>query len=195
MRGCVANLGSFEAAVLQQHSSSDTTAHTPTPLTATGTDSTNRGDVPTCTPQSLRQLQIRYHWLQAGISKQQKQVQDAAYQLEACAAALHAFAEADKCLQHEVSVALMPPTAQPITSQIVNQKLDELNMLIMVQEGRKCIEQGQHQTLIARLAPVLLASGPDTPPIEVSHQLAGFQLLQVQQDANCILSLHIVDCA
>lgn len=193
MRGCAANLGSFEAAVLQQHSSPGTTAHTP--LTATGIDSTNRGDISTSVSQSLCQLQIRYHWLQAGISKQQKQLQDAARQLEACAVALHAFAEEDKCLQHEVSVAVASPAAHSITAQTVNQKLDELKMLIMVQEGRQCIEQGQHQTLIVRLAPVLLTSEPDAPPIEVSSQLAGFQLLQVQQNTNCILYGVITDCA
>lgn len=186
MHGCGANLGLFEAAMLQQHSRvSLTAAHPDTAATAMNSGSTsNRAvdqhHVSDAVVQS-HQLQARYHWLQACISEHSKHLGDAAHQLEACMLAIDALSQISSKSQQEVSVAVSPPGAAAITAQAVTQKLDELNMLIMVQEGRKSLEQGQHQALISRLVPVLLSDTPDGLPMDVPHQLAGLQLLQVRQ--------------
>ena len=101
---------------------------------------------------------------------------DAAQQLEACRHAVSALAASTEAPLHEVSVAISPHTAASITTKAIDQKLAELKTLMMVEEGRKCLEQGQYQELISRLAPVLLSG---SVALEKPHQLAGLQLLQV----------------
>ena len=73
-RGCSANLGLFEAALMQQDSQSSlTAAQAVTPATAMDTDGTDATSIPTLmstltAPGSVPQachLQARYHWLQA----------------------------------------------------------------------------------------------------------------------------------
>lgn len=183
--GCSANLGLFEAALMQQDGhSSLTAAQAVTTAAAMDTDGTYATSIPTSAstlPEagSVLQachLQARYHWLQACISEQQKQMDDAAQQLEACRHAVSALAALTEAPLHEVSVATFPHTAAPITTKVIDQKLAELETLMMVEEGRKCLEQGQYQELISRLAPVLLSG---SVALEKPHQLAGLQLLQV----------------
>lgn len=182
--GCSANLGLFEAALMQDGQSTPIAAQAETTATAMDTNGTDTPSIPTLTPTltapgSVPQachLQARYHWLQACISEQQRHMDDAAQQLEACRHAVSALAASTEATLHDVSVVTFPHTAATITAKATEYKLAELETLMMVEEGRKCLEQGQHQELISRLAPVLLSG---SVALEKPHQLAGLHLLQV----------------
>lgn len=179
------NLGLFEAALLHSQSSGPSaaaTADTPALLNTDASVGLSSG-----TPDSqydvssleLCQIQIRYHWLQASISEQRKLMEDAAAQLSACNLALAALAHASSMPQQHLSVATSTASG-PVTATAVEQKIQQLKMLLMVENGRKSLDHGQHQELVAHLGPVLLPEG-DAPPanMEAPQQLAGLRLLQV----------------
>ena len=203
MHGCTANLSLFEAALLQQPSHMHITAAPVTDdvmmdMDSTATSTVAANPLTEASPQAC-ELQARYHWLRACISEQHKHTDEANQQLNACKAIIHALAAATNTSQQAVRVAPAPAAVPAITAQAVDKKLEALSMVIMVEEGKQFLQQGQYGQLIARLAPVLLSSDqPGSATLDTPHQLAGLQLLQVYTPcgwlainlkSHCLLSL------
>ena len=185
MHGCTANLSLFEAGLLQQPSHVPATAAPVTTDVVMDTDGTATPADAVSTQAC--ELQARYHWLQACINEQHKHTDEAEQQLNACKAAIHALAAATDASQQAVTVAPAPAAASAITAQGVEKKLEALSMVIMVEEGTRFLQQGQYAELIARLAPMLLFSAqPGSAALDVPHQLAGLQLLQVFSSWSCL---------
>ena len=65
-------------------------------------------------------------------------------------------------------------------------------MIIIVEEGRKCLDEGRDEELVSRLSPVLLSGNNTRLPLSVPQQLAGLDLIKVivltvypKQDDTC----------
>ena len=168
LQSCTANVGMFESVLLQQHSSlSQGRPSAQTELPAADTQ-----------PSALAgQLLVRYHWLGACVSEHLKHFEDAAQQYEACKAALETVSPAaDRAMYLQPFVAAGSPL---ISTELVDKHLAALKLVAIVEDGRKCLDEGQHTQLTSCLAPVLLASDTSKILLDVPQQLVGLELLQV----------------
>ena len=179
LHSCTVNVGMFEAAfhMMQSAQSSagtteqadDTSSPHPQQHTASRASGLQQA--------SLAALLVRYHWLGGCISEHLQHHEDAAQQFEVCRSALTALPvstpDADVC----------PSGQAPITTTMVDSRLARLNMINIIEEGRRSIEHGQQAQLIARMLPMLLGDTNDEIQLEVPQQLAGLELLQVKRKA------------
>ena len=127
--------------------------------------------------QSASHLLVRYHWLGACVSQHLKHFEDAAQQYEACKAGLIMLSQTSEQAKYTEPVTAGPPA---ISTEWVDTRLDALKLIIVVEDGRKCLDEGRHSELVSRLAPVLLASNTSKVPLDVAQQLVGLDLLQVR---------------
>ncbi len=172
LQGCTANVGMFESALFQQQLSLSATASQ-----SSGLAHTEAAGGATQPAQSASHLLVRYHWLGACVSQHLKRFEDAAQQYEACKAGLTMLTQTPEQARHTEPV---PAGAPAISTELVDTRLDALKLIIVVEDGRKCLDEGRHSELVSRLAPVLLASNTSKVHLDVAQQLVGLDLLQVR---------------
>jgi len=190
LHSCTANVGMFEVALLQQQSFSaahiDPNSCTMKPEAGCQTSLADPGtaaastEVAATTTQpaaAVHQLLTRYHWLGGCVSEHLKQFTDAAQQYEACNAALTALSQCPGQSMHVRPVCMA--NSPPVSIELVDSRVKTLKLVIIVHEGRKCLDEGQHQELVGRLSPVLLGGNAAKLPLDVPQQLMGLELLQV----------------
>lgn len=122
------------------------------------------------------QLLARYHWLGGCLSQHLKQYEDASQQYKACQAALAAMST---LLDAAQATSFTSASGVTIAPALVESRLETLNMIMMVEDGRRCLDEGQHEELVARLSPVLLSGTTSRLPLNVPQQLAGLDLIKV----------------
>ena len=198
MSSCIANIGMFEAALVQQQSAAAASqAHTVPQETNTTHDPVlavaNQDDTDMPCPESggscqhgsnVHQLLVRYHWLNACLSEHLKQFEDASQQYEACKAALAALSDHSGTAQP----SLVTANGVAISTSLVNSRLETLKMVIIVEDGRKCLDEGRHDELLSRLGPVLLTGNTSQLPLNAPQQLAGLDLIKVQATCASLLA-------
>lgn len=186
LQSCTANVGVFESVLLQQQSSlSQNKLSAQTELPAADTQR----------PASAGQLLVRYHWLGACVSEHLKHFEDAAQQYEACKAALETVSPAAD--QAVYLRPVVPAGAPSISTELVDKHLEALKLVAVVENGRKCLDEGGHIQLTSCLAPILLADDTSKILLDVPQQLVGLELLQVchvvlvlQHARNVCVKLH-----
>lgn len=187
MASCTINIGMFEAALLQQQAAapaSQLRQSPPDSLTLT-LDVSSQDD---SAPQSGRiavshspdaavhQLLVRYHWLGGCLSEHLKQFEDASQQYEACQAALAALSNLPDAVQ---AMSFTSASGVAISRALVESRLEALKLIIIVEDGRRCLEEGRHEELVSHLSPVLLSGTNSQLPLNVAQQLAGLDLIKV----------------
>jgi len=180
LQGCTANVGMFESALFQQQLSLSATASQSSALAHT-----EAAGAATQPAQSASHLLVRYHWLGACVSQHLKRFEDAAQQYEACKAGLTMLTQTPEQARYTEPV---PAGAPAISAELVDTRLDALKLIIVVEDGRKCLDEGRHSELVSRLAPVLLASNTSKVPLDVAQQLVGLDLLQVRYSLLSIIT-------
>ncbi|KAA6420724.1 MAG: hypothetical protein FRX49_09301 [Trebouxia sp. A1-2] len=184
LQGCTANVGMFESALCQQQQLS---------LSAPASQSSGlalaeAAGAATQPAQSASHLLVRYHWLGACVSQHLKHFEDAAQQYEACKAGLIMLSQTSEQAKYTEPVTAGPPA---ISTEWVDTRLDALKLIIVVEDGRKCLDEGRHSELVSRLAPVLLASNTSKVPLDVAQQLVGLDLLQEASTVSDAWQLHL----
>lgn len=186
LQSCTANVGMFESVLLQQQSSlSQNKLSSQTELPAADTQRS----------AAAGQLLVRYHWLGACVSEHLKHFQDAAQQYEACKAALETVnPAADQAMYLR---PVVPAGAPSISTELVDKHLEALKLVAVVENGRKCLDEGGHTQLTSCLVPILLADDTSKILLDVPQQLVGLELLQVchvvlvlQHARNVCVKLH-----
>ena len=137
----------------------------------------------------IYQLIARYHWLGGCLSEHLKHFEDASQQYQACRTALVALSSLPDTAQ---AVSFTAASGVPISAALVESRLEALEMIIIVEEGRKCLDEGRDEELVSRLSPVLLSGNNIQLPLSVPQQLAGLDLIKVsvltvypKQDDTC----------
>lgn len=194
MARCMANTGMFEAALLrQQATTSASHLHesppSADPALALTLDLSSQDDNATPTlPRSapaaasnshdadVYQLIARYHWLGGCLSEHLKHFEDASQQYQACKAALEALSSLSHAAQ---AVSFTAASGVSISAALVESRLEALEMIIIVEEGRRCLDEGRNEELVSRLSPVLLSGNTSQLPLSVPQQLAGLDLIKV----------------
>ena len=169
LQGCTANVGMFEAALFQQQLSLSATASQSSAL-----GYTEAAGAATQPAKSASHLLLRYHWLGACVSQHLKRFEDATQQYEACMTMLTQTPEQARYTEPA------PAGAPAISTELVDTRLDALKLIIVVEDGRKCLDEGRHSEIVSRLAPVLLASNTSKVHLVVAQQLVALDLLQVR---------------
>ena len=172
LQGCTANVGMFESALFQQQLNLSANFSQ-----SSGLAHTEAAGAATQPAQSASHLLVRYHWLGACISQHLKRFEDAAQQYEACKAGSTLLTQT---LEQATYTEPVPAGAPVISTEMVDTRLDALKLIIVVEDGRKCLDEGRRSELISRLAPVLLASNTSKVPLDGAQQLVGLDLLQVR---------------
>ena len=172
LQGCTANVGMFESALFQQQLSLYAPASQSSELAHT--EAAGAAAQPA---QSASHLLVRYHWLGACVSQHLKRFEDAAQQYEACKAGLTILTQTPEHARYTQPVLAGAPA---ISTELVDTRLDALKLIVVVEDGCKCLDEGRRLELISRLAPVLLASNTSKVPLDVVQQLVGLNLLQVR---------------
>ncbi|DBA95749.1 TPA: Calcineurin-binding protein cabin-1, variant 3 [Trebouxia sp. C0004] len=183
LQGCTANVGMFESALFQQQLSLSVPASVSSALAHT-----EAAGAATQPAHSVNHLLVRYHWLGACVSQHLKRFKDAAQQYEACKAGLTMLTQTPKQARYTEPV---PAGAPAISAELVDTRLDALKLIIVVQDGRKCLDEGRHLELVSHLAPVLLASNTSKVPLDVAQQLVGLDLLQEASTGPDAWQLHL----
>lgn len=124
----------------------------------------------------IYQLLARYHWLGGCLSQHLKQYEYASQQYEACQAVLAAMSSLSENTQ---ATSFTSASGFTIAPALVESRLETLKMIMMVEDGRRCLDEGQHEELVARLSPVLLSGSNSQLPLNVPQQLAGLDLIKV----------------
>ncbi len=171
LQGCTANVSMFETALFQQQLNLTVTASQSSALAHT-----EAAGAATQPAHSASHLLVRYHWLGACVSQHLKRFEDAAQQYEACKAGLTMLTQTPEQARYTEPV---PAGAPAISTELVDTRLDALKLIIVVEDGRKCLDEGRTSELVSGLAPVLLASNTSNIPLDVAQQLVGLDLLQV----------------
>lgn len=188
-------MGMFEAALLVQQQAAAPVTHLdqspPDRMPAPGLtlELSSQDDVAALTPSeeslaavshshdgNVYQLLARYHWLGGCLSQHLKQYEDASQQYEACQAVLAAMSSLSHTAQATSFTSACGVTIAPA---LVESRLETLKMIMMVEDGRRCLDEGQHEELVARLSPVLLSGTTSQLPLNVPQQLAGLDLIKV----------------
>ena len=187
MASCTANIGVFEAAVLQQQAVASTSQlhQSPPESIALTLDLSSPDD---SSPQhelaavshspdaDTYQLLARYHWLGGCLSERFKHFEDASQQYEACQVALTALSKLSDIPQE---TSFTSATGVTISPALVDSRLETLKMMIIVEDGRRCLDEGRHEELVSRLSPVLLSGNTSQLPLDVPQQLSGLALIKV----------------
>ena len=186
LHSCTLNVGVFEAVLLQQQSSlSANTASDLSEAPAADDDqlsfvpqdgSTARGGTGSVNQPALPELLVRYHWLGACVSEHLKHFVDAAQHYKACKAALSALSQSSD--NATVVRSALAGASSSICMELLERRLEALRLVSVVEDGRKSLDEGMHEELVSRLAPVLLADTASTP-LDLPQQLVGLGLLQV----------------
>ena len=185
-------MGIFEAALLLQEQAAAPAPHLhqspPDSLPAPGLtlDLSSQDNMAALSPPEnsvsrshagdVYQLLARYHWLGGCLSQHLKQYEDASRQYEACHAALTAVSSRSDTAQ---AISFTSASGVTIAPAIVESRLEALKIVMMVEDGRRCLDEGQHEELVARLSPVLLSGTTSQLPLDVPQQLAGLDLIKV----------------
>ena len=185
LHSCTLNVGVFEAVLLQQQSSlSANTASDLFEAPAADNDqlsfvpqdgSTARSGAGSVNQPALPELLVRYHWLGACVSEHLKHFVDAAQHYRACKAALSALPQSSD--NATVVRSALAGASSSICTELLERRLEALRLVSIVEDGRKCLDEGMHEELVSRLAPVLLADTVSTP-LDLPQQLVGLGLLQ-----------------
>ena len=210
MSSCIVNVGMFETALLQQQQQQSNSSHSQDAVSFVSTTSApalavapdGEGDLapdcPSTTPAALgsllhqdrQHLLSRYHWLGACLSERLKQFEDASQQYEACKSALTALSEQPDSQQ---SGAVITACGAMISVDVVDGRLEALQMIIIVEDGRRCLEEGRGQELVAHLSPLLPLSGTTSQlPLNLTQQLAGLDLMKVMHTVPYVKHAHIL---
>lgn len=172
LQGCTANVGMFESALFQQQLNLSATASQ-----SSGLAHTEAAGAATQPAQSASHLLVRYHWLGACVSQHLNRFEDAAQQYEACKAGLTMLSQTP---EQAIYTEPVPAGAPAVSTELVDTRLDALKLIIVVEDGRKCLDEGRCSELLSRLAPALLASNTSKVSLDVAQQVVGLDLLQVQ---------------
>ena len=187
MASCTANIGVFEAAMLQQQAVASTSQLHQSPsesIALTLNLSSQDGSAPQhervavshSSDAGLYQLLARYHWLGGCLSERLKHFEDASQQYEACQAVLAALSKLSDILQ---VTSFTSARGIAISPGLVESRLETLKMMIIVEDGRRCLDEGRHEELVCRLSPVLLSGNTSQLPLDVTQQLSGLALIKV----------------
>ena len=196
MASCMAHMGMFEAVLLQQQantsasasyshiiqSSSDSAVALTLELSSqdnTAALSTS-DDAPATASHKhdadVYQLLARYHWLGGCLSEHLKHFEDASQQYEACKVALAVLSSSCDTAQ---ATSFTLARGVTISAPLVESRLETLKMVMIVEDGRRCLDEGRHEELVSRLTPVLLTANTSHLPLNVPQQLAGLDLIKV----------------
>ena len=187
MASCTANIGMFEAALLQQQAMQPASQLHQSPpdsaalnLNMSSQDDSaqqcERGAVSHIPDADVRQLLARYHWLCGCLSEHLKHFEEAFQQYETCHAALAALSTLPDAVQ---ATSFTSASGVAITPVQVESRLEMLKIIIIMEDGRRCLDEGQHEELVSRLSPVLLSGNASQLPLNVQQQLAGLDLIKV----------------
>ena len=187
MASCTTNIGMFEAALLQQQATASASQlhQSPPDSVALTLDLSSQNDsaqqhgwvaVSHSPHADVYQLLARYHWLGGCLSEHLKQIEDASQQYQACQAALAALSNLPDAVQ---ATSFTSASGVAISPALVESRLETLKMIIIVEDGRRCLDEGRHEELVSRLSPVLLSGTNSQLPLNVAQQLAGLDLIKV----------------
>lgn len=201
MASCTANTGMFEAALLQQQATASASHLHESPPDSIGLtlDLSGQGDTAALSPPQngsvavshshdadVYQLLARYHWLGGCLSEHLKNCEDASQQYQACQAALAALSNLSDVVQ---AISFTSASGVTIAPALVESRLETLKMIVIVEDGRRCLDEGRHEELVARLSPVLLSGNTSQLPLDVPQQLAGLDLIKVARPSPDVQAL------